>query len=357
MDGWEQADEAIVESLSETLGMLPGIDVQEARLGADPVDRGWDGRIAVAVAGRDLCLALRIRKAVYPRDVRQDLEHLRSLSDEEGDRIAVLAAESISPGAKELLQKERVAYWDSGGSLFLMASGLYLLIDRPAPKALKRAMRTLFSGRRAQAILAILCLHEQWVRVAEVARLSGVSRPTVSQVMTELERQGFLDTRGAGPGKERRVTSPGELLDAWVAELPTLRKAQPRRFFVPGPNAGQLAERIGAELEARGVTYGLTGQAAAQRHAPFLSSSPVVALLVLQSPEFDEAVAALGGIEVDEGANLEVHATRSPDAFNFRQRADASWLLHPIQVYLALLRGGGRSQELAAHLRQERIGY
>ncbi|HGY90860.1 MAG TPA: hypothetical protein ENK43_06790 [Planctomycetes bacterium] len=357
MSGRPQTEQSIVERLQDALRGLPRVEVRDWRLEPSPGDLQGDGVLDISVADRHLSLVLEIKKSVYPRDVRQVIEQMRRTSRQPSHRLAVLVAESISPGAKELLQAEELGYWDSGGSLFLTAPGLFILIERPAPKSLKRTMRTLFSGRRAQAILAILNSHEEWVGVAEVARRSGVSRPTVSQVMTELERQGFMDFRGAGPTKERRVESPGELLDTWVKEFPMLRKTHARRFFVPGHKADRLADEISRKLEERGVTYGLTGQAAAQRYAPFLSSISVVTLRILQSPAVEEAIADLGGHEVDEGANLEVFATKSGDEFNFREKVDDVWLLSPIQVYLDLMGSKGRSQELADHLRRERIGF
>jgi hypothetical protein len=33
------------------------------------------------------------------------------------------------------------------------------------------------------------------------------------------------------------------------------------------------------------------------------------------------------------------------------------WLASPIQIYLDLLRGEGRSKEMAEHFREERIGF
>ena len=41
--------------------------------------------------------------------------------------VFFLIAQSISPGAKELLRNERVGYYDSGGSLFLPTSNIYVL--------------------------------------------------------------------------------------------------------------------------------------------------------------------------------------------------------------------------------------
>ncbi len=357
MGTWPQSELPIGERLRDALSCLPGVEVGQSRLESSRHDPRGHGVLEITVAGRDLALVIRTKKAVFPRDVRQIIEEMRSESRQTSPRLAFLVAESISPGAKDLLQNEGVGYWDSGGSLFLIAPGTYVLIDRPPPKSLKRTMRTLFSGRRAQAILGILNSPDAWTNVAEIARMSGVSRPTVSHVMTELERQGFMQSRGSGPNKVRRVESPGELLDTWVSELPTLRTTRPRRFFVPGHKADRLAHEIARQLEERGVTYGLTGQAGAQRYAPFLSSFSVVALRVLLSPAVEEAIAGIDGHEVEEGANLEVFANKSEDEFNFRERVDDVWLLSPIQVYLDLLRDTGRSRELAAHLRREKIGF
>ncbi|WP_435370115.1 hypothetical protein, partial [Acinetobacter baumannii] len=82
---------------------------------------------------------------------------------------------SISPGAKELLRSERMGYYDSGGSLYLPASGAYLYVDRPPPKALTKSVRTLFTGRRAQVLHALLVQHQNWFGVTELAQQAMVS--------------------------------------------------------------------------------------------------------------------------------------------------------------------------------------
>ena len=77
----------------------------------------------------------------------------------------MLIAESLSPGAKEMLRAERIGYFDSGGSLFVPAAGAYIYIDKPAPKTLEKSVRSLFSGRRAQVLYALLVNHEAWFGV------------------------------------------------------------------------------------------------------------------------------------------------------------------------------------------------
>ena len=44
--------------------------------------------------------------------------------------MCFVVAQSISPGAKELLRNERVGYYDSGGSLFVPAGNIYVYVDK-----------------------------------------------------------------------------------------------------------------------------------------------------------------------------------------------------------------------------------
>mgnify|MGYP001411207444 CR=1 FL=1 len=76
--------------------------------------------------------------------------------------LSLLVAESISPGAKELLRDERVGYYDSGGILYLPAPGACLYVAKPPPKTLAKSVRFLFSGRRAQVLHALLVQHQDW---------------------------------------------------------------------------------------------------------------------------------------------------------------------------------------------------
>jgi hypothetical protein len=72
------------------------------------------------------------------------------------------------------------------------------------------------------------------------------------------------------------------------------------------------------------------------------------------------ADAAIGGLDarvVDEGANLGIIEAKLPGELLFREQIDGLWLASPIQIYLDLLRGEGRSKEMAEHFRKERIGF
>ena len=353
----------LIARLVDALRELPEV---EADLAQEPAaqhsDRGYDAQVDLHVSGKPFVLLLEAKKVVFPRDVRQVIWQLRAASHgrptgQRENPLPLLVAESISPGAKELLRSERVGYYDSGGSLYLPAPGAYLYIDKPPPKALAKSVRTLFTGRRAQVLHALLVRHQKWFGVTELAQQATVSPATASQVLTELERFDWLVARGQGPGKERHLREPAALLDAWAKQLATIRPSPVRRYYVPGTKADTLATRIGQVFDAHEVQYAISHEAAAQRYAPFISHVSQVRVRVLIGANADAAIGDLDARVVNEGANLGVIEAKSSGELLFREQIDGLWLASPIQIYLDLLRGEGRSKEMAEHFRKERIGF
>jgi hypothetical protein len=322
-----------------------------------------DVQLALDVAGKPIHALVELKKAIYPRDVRELVWRIRALArpqragENRGEPLAVLVAESISPGAKELLRAERVGYYDSGGSLYLPARGAYFYVDKPPPKSLSRSIRSLFTGRRAQVLHGILIHHQDWFGVKDLAEQTLVSPATASQVLSEMERHDWLESRGQGPSKQRHLREPAALLDAWVKQLSSIRPPTPRRYFVPSIKADTLLERLSHVCEAHDVEYAVSFEAAAQRYAPFLSAVSQVRCRLLAGSGGDVALADLGARVVSEGANLAIIEGKSPGDLLFRERVGGVWLASPIQVYLDLLRGEGRAKEMAGHLRKERIGF
>lgn len=325
--------------------------------------RRHDAQVDLRVGGKAATLLIEVKKTVYPRDVRQWLWRVGETAGgpprPAGEREAVpfLVARSISPGAKDLLRNERVGYHDSGGSLFLPAGNLYVYVDKPPPKSFSKSIRSVFSDRRAQVLHVMLMRNREWFGVKRIAARARVSPATASQVLTELEKFDWVVSRGRGPAKERHLREPGALLDEWVNQLPAMRPLPMRRHFVPSARAEGLVEQFAGACAASGAEYAITHEAAGQRYAPFLSSVSQVRCRLLGGPAADEALGALDARPVDRGANLAVIEAGSPGGLLFRESVNGVWLASAVQVYLDLMRGEGRSRELAKHLRRERIGF
>lgn len=352
-------EHALIERFLDALRELPEVhadmDVLEPTLSPH---HKVDAEIHLSIAGKPVVLLVEAKKTAYPRDARQVLWQFKALSQEyPRDVQPLLVAESLSPGAKELLKSERVGYYDCGGSLFLPAPGAYVYIDKPPPKTLEKSVRSLFSGRRAHVLHALLIHHQDWFGVTEVADRAQVAPSTASDVLGELERFDWLESRGQGPSKERHLREPGKLLDAWTEQLAGLTTPATRRYYVPGLKSDALLQRLGKVLDAHQVAYAVSYEAAAQRYAPFLSGISQVRTRLLPGAEAGAALTELDARVVTEGANLSVIETKSAGDLLFRQQIDGVWLASPVQTYLDLLRGEGRAKEMAEHLRRERIGF
>lgn len=364
MEDSDVLEEQLLGGFLETLRKLPEVHAELS--GAEQPngsDRGYDAQVDLWADGKAATLLIEAKKAVYPRDVRQAFWRIRELArgrpEPAGDRRAVpfLVAQSISPGAKELLRNERVGYYDSGGSLFLPAGNIYVHVDKPPPKSSSKSMRSVFSGRRAHVLHAILMRNREWFGVTETAEQAGVSPATASQVLKELEKHDWVVPRGQGPRKLRHLQEPGALLDAWVTQLVVMRPLSMRRYFVPSVRAEDLVEQLAEACASSKAEYAITHEAAGQRYAPFLSSVSQVRCRMLAGPAADGTLRALDARSVDHGANLAIIEDKSSGGLLFRECMDGIWLASTVQVYLDLMRSEGRGREMAEHLRRERLGF
>ena len=362
--GSEVMERRLLEAFLEALRELPEVQAEFSGVGRPgSADRGHDAQVDLRAGGQMATLLIQVKKVVYPRDVRQALWPIREsprewLDPEKGRRpVFFLVAQSISPGAKELLRNERVGYYDSGGSLFLPCANIYVYVEKPPAKSLSRSIRSVFSGRRAQVLHAVLLRNREWFGVKEIANRAQVSPATASQVLTELERFDWVVSRGRGPAKERHLQEPGALLDAWVNQLTVVRPLSMRRYFVPSARAEGLVRKFAEACAATKAEYAITHEAAGQRYAPFLSAVSQVRCRLLDGPAADRALGALDARIVDQGANLAVIEVKSPGELLFREFVNGVWLGSAVQVYLDLMRSEGRAREMAKHLRHERIRF
>lgn len=176
-------------------------------------------------------------------------------------------------------------------------------------------------------------------------------------MLSELERFDWLEVRGQGPSNERYLREPAPLLDAWAKQLATIRPPILRRYYVPGAKSETLTARVGHVLDVHGVQHAISHEAAAQRYAPFLSNVSQVRVRALIGANADAAIGDLEASVVNDGANLGLIDAKSSNELLARKQIEGLWLDSPIQIYLDLLHGEGRSKETAEHFRKEGIGF
>lgn len=309
--------------------------------------------------GRSFHLVIEAKRSLFPRDAREAMWQLRNYlahSDPAGSSaVPVLMAETISPGARQLLRDERVGYFDSSGSLFIPGRGFYVRVDRPASRKQARSLNNPFVGRRALVLHAVWILGRDWFGVHQIAERAGVSPATASETLIGIERREWVEVRGAGPSKERRLINPRTLLDAWSTYQMSVKAKAVRHFYVRSTTPPDLQRRIDHACETHGVPYEFADITAGQIHTPYLSSVSQVLCRIPAGGNMQAMLASIDARPVREGWNLGVHEIASESELRFRQRIDDLWVADPLQTYLGLLQGGGRAKELAQHLRAEKL--
>lgn len=354
-------EQQTIQALLDELRGLPGIRAELLTL-EGTLPNTWqrpDAEIALHIEDKHFTLRVEAKRELYPRDVREALWRLgpdsRNAAQNDLSTIRLIAADSISPGAKELLKTERVGYFDRGGSLYVPASGAYIYIDKPPPKSMAKAIRSLFTGRRSQVLHALLLHPRESLNGKDLAERAQVSTATVSQVLSELDRLDLLNPNSLGTHKGRQLREPGALLDQWAQHLTLLKPPSFRRYFLPAARADELLAAIAHAFNDHSVLYAVSFEAAAHIYAPFLSTVSQVKCRSFTGPALEAALSALDARVVEEGANFSLIETTSPGDLLFREQIGGAWLASPIQVYLDLLRSEGRAKELAQNLRKERI--
>lgn len=348
---------ALLQQLREALNAIPGFHVSELTEAAQTPSHRPDALMRVSVGDQVLELAVETYRDIYPRDASR-LLWVRSFAGGFHDtRVFLVAARAISPGARDVLRRESISYFDTGGSLHLSAGSIYVLIDKPPPKAVARSIKSVFVGRRAH-VLQLLLLHpEQWFNGSQLAREAGVSPATVSQLLKELERLDWATARGQGPAKERKVNNPGALIDAFAANHGGTRLSRFRKYFVPRASSQDLVGDVASTFDEAGLKYAISFEAAGQLYSPHLSSVSQLRCRAVEGSALDHAIARLNARSVTEGANLWIAPVSSERDLTATERVRQVCLANPVQVYLDLVNAEGRAKDLAQQLRRERLKY
>jgi hypothetical protein len=364
MTNERQHDQELAEGLVAALQQMPNVASAHIEEVGGPVDSGVDFVVNAWINTKPVRLMVQAKNTVFPRDVRAAYWNLRSVSNRPAATISssnpvipMIAAGTISDGAKELLQTERIGYFERGGSLFFADDNLFVLINKPATKASRKIDRPLFSGNRSSVMHALLMNPEKWFSTNELARLVYVSPSTVSVVLSELQKRDLADVQGKGPSKMRRLSRPGALLDDWAKQTDLQPKPSMRRYYVPLVKPEELMTRINDVCVKNSTAYVITHEWAAQLYSPFLSSISQVKCRIFPNAPLSLIAEELNAREVEEGSNWGVIESDSIRDMEFEQDIRGLRVQSPILAYLDLLGGEGRSKEMAEHLRHERIGF
>jgi hypothetical protein len=312
------------------------------------------------VKGQPVRFLIELRTNGYPRDVRNaislfaDLQHS---SQSEVD-VPILVAPAISETSRELLRKNRIAYWDSSGSIYVDLPWALYWIDRPVPSQGPRPLRDIFRGSSAQVLHALLREPERTWHLNDLAQIAQVSASTAHQVCTFLERQLWMDKEGAGPQTVRILRQPGALLDAW-ADAYSWASYEIQRYFRWTRHPEELLSDAVDALTDFEIDYALTLDTGAQLVAPHGTGTGRIWVVVPAeaTSKLSELTRTADLEPVEEGEALTFLIAQESTPLLFRRQVQGLWVVSDIQLYLDLWTWPQRGKEQARHLRAERMSF
>ncbi|ANM78327.1 hypothetical protein SENE111051_13635 [Serratia nematodiphila] len=349
-----QSENKLLQDVVSTLESI--LEARIKKWSGLPGDDGIDCVLEVRGIQGVWIMPVEVKKQAYPRDIRQAIWRIEEFCQKnanEPDIVPIFVAELISEGAREMLKKHDVGYYEMGGTLFIKHKQSIIDIQKPRKRAAKRGSGDLFTGAREMVVHALLQSKGKWFSGEELSERSGTSAYTVSGVLRELEMREWLDkTSEGGRSQRRRLVNPGALLNAW-SEATRQRENRALYGYLFAPDAVDCVRKIERKVShADGdINWVLTGALPANQATPLLTGVNVAEIIVpLGSAEL---FTQLTGIKrAEKGYNVVVHEC-APAALQFINYENNIPVASDFIQYLSLLDGKGRNAELAEQFRRE----
>ena len=330
----------------------------EQTLRSDP-DLSWQISRAEHVHDQtraDAVLHLRVGGKDFPFLAEFKLKPTADLLDTLAHRAAprehpwLLVTPRLSDRFVDLCRKAGVACLDLNGRVWIRRGPV--LVDRSPSTSREPVLAAapepdLFSAKSSRVPRAFLAPRPAWTQ-ADLATITGVSRPLLSRLLENLTQQGFV--RRDGPPRNSRwtIAQPDALLDEWARRDVWPRRVVLQQYSILAPSLEKAARQLLAMLGPSGLVF--TQWFAAQFRHPY-TEPPVLSAYVATWPTA-ETLRILNAREVTTGGRLWLLRPQDEGVFQFTQTVQDLPLVSDAQIYLDLLQVGLRGPDQAKALRE-----
>lgn len=288
------------------------------------------------------------------------LRDARLIDARSNDDLVVIAAHTVSDGARQLLRAEGISWIGLDGSAELRLGTVWIDRDGSRTNRLFSAGAGWTRARSdvAEALIAILAKRDperpgsgDVPEVEALAKLSGRSLGTVANTLALFDANGWT-ARGAS-SRSRIVANAPALLDSWS----TWDAAQRRRFDGFHSIHREPARVIEELIAAFGSSLVLTGAAASELVRPTLTGSYVVTAYVLTPDGWTGVESLTRSAKMIPAAVPRVRLAPAPAAVtNTTSIVSGARVTSPGRTYADLLSGSDREHEAAEAFRALTLG-
>lgn len=292
----------------------------------------------------------------YPRDVQRTLRDERVIDARSNEDLVVIAAHTLSDGARQVLRAEGISWVGLDGSAELRLGTVW--VDRDGSRT-NRVVRSEIGWTRgradvAEALLAIIAKREperpgtnDVPEVEALANRSGRSLGTVANTLALFDANGW--TARAEQSRSRTIANAPALLDSWS----TWDAAQRRRFDGfhsihrdPARVVEQLVSTFGSSLL-------VTGAAASELVRPTLTGGHVVTAYVEVPNGWPDIDSITRSAKMISASVPRIRLAPAPAVIaNTTSIVGDTRVTSPARTYADLLAGSEREHEAAEAFRE-----
>jgi len=356
--GLERELAQVLRELLESVSWLEGWTVERVPGAQAP----WDIRASSPIrAGRKPVLLVECKSPNFQPSQFANIADRPCLGGKNAACTRVLAMPRVSQRMAALCQSRGWSWYDLAGNCRLDVPGL-LLIERSGNEPVKLQKRsganlgTPEAGRVVRALLAPENAGRRWTQRDMVTHFRAVAPPIpapslalVNKVVQHLRAEAYLEQL---PNRGFRVRDYEALLQAWRGAYRFERHH--RRSYFTLLRGSALGERLRA-LDPDGVgRLAFAVFSAADLQAPAVRQPRT--WLYLDPTIEDDFQSAVEAKTVDSGENVVVLLPDDPGVF-YRENPGHHRLgcTNAVQTYVDLAHAGGRGEEAAAAILQQRL--
>lgn len=337
----------------DILDRLPGLLEQVSGLRLENVDlqpaSGADALICLG--GRTLVIEVKAnaRAGVLSQAARE----IAALARQHGaEAVPLLAVPYMGDVGRRICQETGVGYVDLSGNADIKAPPLIIRVQgRPNRFTQRGRPSSVFAPKSARIARLLLLDPSRWWRQQQLAKEGDLGPGYVSRICTRLEADGLIERND---NRALRPRDPALLLHAWQAEY-SIEKHEIQRGHVSARSGEDLTRRVIDALEAHHVRHALTGLAAAWLLAP--QAGYRLVSVYINKHLSESVLDSLHWHEGDKGANLWLVRPNDEGVFHGASDVTGVPCVSAVQAYLDLQGMPERSDEAAAHLREELLPW
>ncbi len=340
-------DEAdILRRIPELLGDLSGLT-------PEPLSKGKSKAADVVVRLGGRLLVVEARSNSRAGVMAEAAQRVVSLAHQFGpEAVPLIAVPFMGDVGRRICEQSGVGFVDLSGNANIKAPPLVIRVEGRPNRFVRRGRpSSVFAPKSSRVVRLLLLEPKRWWRQHELAQQGSLGAGYVSRICKRLEAERLIERDGHNAVRPR---NPALLLDAWRASY-DFDSHDVERGHVPARSGEELTERVSSLLKVHGVRHALTGLAAAWRLAPFAAYRLVT--VYVDDGRDRQILDALKWKAGERGANLWLVRPNDGGVFHGAQVVKGANCVSPIQAYLDLQGLPERSDEAAAHLKEELLRW